>query len=201
MRDRQNAEQVALTAPDYMGFIFYEKSPRFVGESFRAQSVLPSGVTGVAVFVNESVPKMLSTLAQNGLNWVQLHGYEKPEVVRALKEVGITVIKVFSIDDNFDFAATKKYHEADYFLFDTKGRLYGGNAERWNWSKLIEYDQKKPFFLSGGIDLDNISNVANLLDMNIHCIDVNSGVEIEPGLKDPARVRIVKQKLNEVSGS
>lgn len=198
MRDRLNAEQIAFIEPDYMGFIFYEKSPRYVGEDFEAQSVLPSGVTGVGVFVNESISKMLTTLAQNRLNWVQLHGHEQPELVQALKEEGITVIKVFSIDDDFDFTTTQKYHDADYFLFDTKGKLFGGNSESWNWSKLVEYDQKKPFFLSGGIDVDNISKVAALTDMNIHCIDVNSGVEIRPGLKDPDKVQIIRQKLNEV---
>ena len=130
---------------------------------------------------------------------MQLHGDEKPQVAHKLKDEGITVIKVFSVDDEFDFSVTRPYlNYADYFLFDTRGKLFGGNAQRWNWSKLNEYDQEKPFFLSGGIGVENIGEVASLSGMNIHCIDVNSGVESAPGIKDPAKVDAIKRKIADV---
>ena len=141
MRDRANIERVAEIAPDYMGFIFYEKSPRFVAETFDVTAVLQPSITGVGVFVNESAESILQTLARSGLNWVQLHGDEKPEVAHKLKDEGITVIKVFSVDDEFDFSVTRPYlNYADYFLFDTRGKLFGGNAQRWNRTKKNEND-------------------------------------------------------------
>lgn len=202
MRDRRNIDEVATLAPDYMGFIFYRESPRYVGNDFDAAASLPAGITGVGVFVNESVELMLQTLARNKLKWVQLHGQETPEVAQELKSKGITVIKVFSVDEDFDFDDATPYKKyADFFLFDTKGKLFGGNARRWNWSKLKQYDQEKPFFLSGGIDAENIDEVASLSGMNIHGIDINSGVEITPAIKDRSKVETIKRKIHDVLGA
>lgn len=186
MRDTANIKAVAELRPDYMGFIFYEKSPRYVGNEF---AILDLRLNSVGVFVNESTEKILS----KGLKIVQLHGDETPEQCDELRK-HVKVIKAFSIDDDFDFETTKKYN-ADYFLFDTKGKYYGGNAKTFNWDKLKEYDQRIPFFLSGGLNADNLKDISILKGMNLHAIDLNSGVEDSPGLKNIEKIKSVMSCL------
>jgi phosphoribosylanthranilate isomerase len=188
MREAANINAVAELRPDYMGFIFYEKSPRYVGEEFVIRDL---GLKAVGVFVNESTEKIL----EKRIKIVQLHGDETPAQADELKRHGLTVIKVFSIDDDFDFAKTKDYSRADYFLFDTKGKFYGGNARTFNWNKLKEYDQKIPFFLSGGLNADNLKAIDTLKGMNLHAIDLNSGVEDAPGLKNIEKIKSVMSCL------
>lgn len=181
MRDAANIQAVAELRPDYIGFIFYEKSPRFVGEEFMIRD---PKLNAVGVFVNESTQKIL----EKGLKIVQLHGDETPSQVDELKDKGLTVIKAFSIDDDFDFARTRSFN-ADYFLFDTKGKYYGGNAKTFNWNKLKEYHQEVPFFLSGGLNADNLKDLYLLKGMNLHAIDLNSGVEDKPGVKNIEKIK------------
>lgn len=181
MRDAANIQAVAELRPDYIGFIFYEKSPRFVGEEFMIRD---PKLNAVGVFVNESIQKIL----EKGLKIVQLHGDETPSQVDELKDKGLTVIKAFSIDDDFDFARTRSFN-ADYFLFDTKGKYYGGNAKTFNWNKLKEYHQEVPFFLSGGLNADNLKDLYLLKGMNLHAIDLNSGVEDKPGVKNIEKIK------------
>lgn len=184
MRDAENVLAVSALQPDYMGFIFYGKSPRFVGEEFQLPASFPAGIKKVGVFVNETPDKMLAIARRLQLDFLQLHGNESVEVCAAMKQAGLGVIKVFSVDDDFDFAITKPYqHAVDFFLFDTKGKYYGGNAQVFDWTVLNRYDQQVPFFLSGGITPDNVANIAALKNMNLHALDVNSGVEISPALK------------------
>ena len=138
MRDAENIAAVASLRPQYMGFIFYPKSPRFVGESFDIPANLPASIKRVGVFVNESNAVIIAKSKSLKLDFVQLHGNESPAQCDELKATGLGVIKVFSIDDDFNFELTKPYREAvDYFLFDTKGKYYGGNAKTFNW-KILE---------------------------------------------------------------
>jgi phosphoribosylanthranilate isomerase len=117
MRDAENILAVAALVPEYMGFIFYAKSPRYVGEDFELPVGFPAGIKKVGVFVNESVEKMLETGERLRLDYFQLHGDETVEVCRQLKEAGYGVIKVFSIGDAFDFDTTASYAAAvDFFL-------------------------------------------------------------------------------------
>jgi phosphoribosylanthranilate isomerase len=185
MRDAANIKAVAELGPDYMGFIFYEKSPRYVGQDFR----IPVA-NAVGVFVNESTANILG----KNVRVVQLHGDETPSQVAELKGKGLTVIKVFSVDDQFDFAQTRDY-KADYFMFDTKGKYYGGNAKTFDWKKLEEYDQSTPFFLSGGLNADNLKDLDILKGMNLHAVDVNSGVEDSPGIKNIDNIKRVMSCL------
>jgi phosphoribosylanthranilate isomerase len=128
---------------------------------------------------------MMRLARQHNLTRLQLHGNETPEQCGALREKGYVIIKVFSVFGDFDFATTKPYQSvADYFLFDTKGKHYGGNAIAFDWEILKRYDQKIPFFLSGGITPENVHGIRDLGNMNLHAIDVNSGVEAAPGMKD-----------------
>jgi phosphoribosylanthranilate isomerase len=195
MRDAENIMQVAKLQPVYMGFIFYPKSPRYVGEDFQIPANFPATIRKVGVFVNETTDQILKQVHRLGLAYVQLHGDEPVEQVRSLHEKGVKVIKVFSVGDDFDFAVTRPYREVvDYFLFDTKGKYYGGNAQVFDWTMLKQYDQEVPFFLSGGIGPDNVENMTTLSGMNLHALDVNSGVESKPGLKDLDKI----EKLNRV---
>ncbi len=194
MKDLGNINDVGDLGIDYMGFIFYKKSPRYVGDNFSLEET--DLVERVGVFVNENKGEILKRLDSISSNIAQLHGNETPAECDELKSRGITVIKVFSVDDDFDFGTTKQYDDvADYFLFDTKGKLYGGNARPFNWSKLEEYDQSKPFFLSGGLNFENIKNLDSLLGMSIHALDFNSGVEDSPGLKNIEKIKSIMSCL------
>ena len=190
MREKENIRLIASQQPDYMGFIFYAASPRFVGNDFVVPDDLPSTVVPVGVFVNEEVSVIESTARRAGFKTVQLHGSETPDQCLALKEKGYTVIKVFSVDDAFDFAVTEPYKSvADYFLFDTKGKYHGGNAKTFDWKILERYDQQVPFFLSGGLSPENIAQIHTLKAMNLYALDANSGVEESPARKDPEKVK------------
>jgi phosphoribosylanthranilate isomerase len=192
MRDSKNIVEVASLRPQYMGFIFYPNSPRFVGENFKIPSDLPSSVKRVGVFVNESSAVTLAKSKALKLDLVQLHGNESPAQCAELKATGLGVIKVFSIDDDFNFDLTKTYKDAvDYFLFDAKGKYHGGNAKTFNWKALDKYDQEIPFFLSGGLTPENVNTLGDVLEMNLHALDLNSGVEISPGVKDFEKIKTI----------
>lgn len=196
MRDGKNIREVAQLHPHYMGFIFYATSPRFVGNDFKIPKDFPKDTQRVGVFVNETNEVMLQMISHHQLDYVQLHGNETVEQCRSLKQSGVGVIKVFSVDESMDFAVTIPYQEVvDFFLFDTKGKYFGGNARTFDWKILKTYDQKIPFFLSGGITPENIREIVDLAEMNLEGIDVNSGVEIQPALKDVSKVRAIKSVL------
>lgn len=201
MRDADNILQVASMYPDYMGFIFYPKSPRCVNKYFRMPEYFPLAIKRIGVFVDAAKEEMLEKVRTFRLDYVQLHGSESPELCKTMKDSGVGVIKVFSVDGSFDFDTTKPYKPVvDFFLFDTKGKFYGGNAEVFDWSVLHKYDQEVPFFLSGGLNPNNISAIAPLLKMNIHALDVNSGIEISPGVKNPALLKKLKKELKDLEG-
>jgi len=196
MRDKENILEVAALLPDFMGFIFFPPSPRYVGDDFSIPPEFPEATERVGVFVNEGIETVLDKVARHKLNVVQLHGNETPAICQTLKSKGVKVIKVFSINDDFDFSITKQYQPTvDFFLFDTKGKYYGGNAQTFSWEILKKYNQQVPFFLSGGLSLDNLSGIADLRDMNLYALDVNSGVEIKPGWKDVERISTLKDRL------
>ncbi|CAM1346320.1 N-(5'-phosphoribosyl)anthranilate isomerase [Tenacibaculum crassostreae] len=219
MKHIENIQQVAELQPDYLGFIFYEKSPRnFEG----IIPELPQGVKKVGVFVNEYVEIVVSLIQEYQLDVVQLHGEESVEYIKKLKEVfqtaeeeqisqlkkkrnpkTIEVIKVFGIKEEFDFSVLKPFEEVvDYFLFDTKGKERGGNGVTFNWKVLENYDSKTPFFLSGGIGLEEVSEVQKLMKLSlpIHALDVNSKFETQPGVKSIKDIKKFKHAVitNEV---
>ena len=195
MRDANNMLEVSRLHPDYMGFIFYPASPRYVGEDFQIPEQFPTTTKRVGVFVNESTEAIVARMQQFKLDIVQLHGDESVDQCRALKS-HTQVIKVFPIDDDMDFAITRPYRTVvDFFLFDTKGKFFGGNARTFDWAVLSKYDQETPFFLSGGLNENNIKGLRELSGLNLHAIDLNSGVEIAPALKDINKVSVIKEFL------
>jgi phosphoribosylanthranilate isomerase len=193
MRDPANIAAVAALQPDYLGFIFYEKSPRYVGQDFNIPTI-PASIKRVGVFVNEKTETVLNRVKQHNLDFAQLHGNESPEQCQELKGKGVKIIKAFSVNSDFDFKSTSPYADSvNYFLFDTKGRYFGGNATAFDWTLLQQYDQQIPFFLSGGISPENVSGLMKIRNLNIHALDVNSGVETAPGLKDVNRINELKR--------
>lgn len=191
MRDVENIKQILELEPDYLGFIFYENSTRHISKAQMKEVIkLSFGETErVGVFVNESVENVLSYADQGFFDIVQLHGNETPEMVKALKEEGLEIIKVFSVDDNFNAKVLNRYADADYFLFDTKGKLPGGNGVKFNWDVLENSKIKKPFFLSGGLNVEDMDMVVNLNSRNLYALDFNSKLEDEPGLKNLTKVK------------
>ncbi len=199
---KMNPDEVATLGPEYMGLIFWEKSPRFVS------GVMPSisnKIKKVGVFVNAGIEDILAKVAKYGLKLVQLHGQESPELCKKIQAVGIKVIKVFGVDEEFDFSVLAPYEEVcDFYLFDTKGKLPGGNGYTFNWEVLEDYPSTKPFFLSGGIGLENIDEILTFLyrpeSKYCYAIDVNSRFEMQPGLKNIEQLQEFKKRVdNELS--
>ncbi|OEK05123.1 phosphoribosylanthranilate isomerase [Roseivirga misakiensis] len=187
MRESENIEQLLALKPDYMGFIFFDKSSRNAEESLNEELLksFPAETKKVGVFVNAPLENLKGKVHQYELDYVQLHGDESVEYVAELFAIGIRVIKVFSIGERFDFSQLGAYNPfVEFFLFDTKGEARGGNGVVFNWDILKEYNQEVPFFLSGGIDLENVKRLEELKNLNIHAIDVNSKFEEKPGLKN-----------------
>jgi phosphoribosylanthranilate isomerase len=199
MRDANNITQVSTLGPDYMGFIFYASSPRYVGADFKLPDKDTTPVVRVGVFVNAENEEILRQSRIIGFDHVQLHGNEGVQQAAALKDSGFKVIKVFAVDDDFDFGVTRQFAPVvDFFLFDTKGKLYGGNARTFNWNVLRRYDQDVPFFLSGGISPENVKDITSLEGMNLHALDVNSGVEEAPGLKDVKKLKTIFDTVDKI---
>ncbi|WP_266205718.1 phosphoribosylanthranilate isomerase [Pontibacter kalidii] len=185
MRDPENIRQVAALRPDYMGFIFYEASKRFAEGHITPELLaeLPASIKKTGVFVNAPFESIKATVEKYKLDAVQLHGKESPRGCALVKGLGVEVIKVFSVDDRFVFENTLLYESsADYFLFDTKGQEYGGNGIPFDWELLKGYLSPKPYFLSGGLNLENVKHLDKVRPQP-YAIDVNSGFEEKPALK------------------
>ena len=181
MKFSENILEVGSLLPDFMGFIFWEKSSRyFDGE----MPILPQTIKKVGVFVDESIEIIQSKIEKYDLDCIQLHGTESVVFCQKLKEIPIEIIKVFSVKDNFDFEILKEFESVcDYFLFDTKGELPGGNGTTFDWNILKKYPSIKPFFLSGGIGIEEIKLLKEI-NLPVYAIDVNSKFETESGLKN-----------------
>jgi len=181
--------------PEMMGFIFYAKSARNCTLSSQFFKNTDFGTTRkVGVFVNESLSKIVKIHKEYQLDLVQLHGSESVEYCMFLKELGINIIKVFSIGDEFDFNETKDFQLATYFLFDTKGKLPGGNGVQFDWKLLSKYRGSTRFLLSGGIGPDH--QEFELTGIHAACagVDINSRFELSPGLKDIELIKEFKGK-------
>jgi phosphoribosylanthranilate isomerase len=201
MKYPENMLEVGSLLPDYMGFIFWEKSARyFDGE----MPNLPKSIKKVGVFVNATSEEILDKIKKYDLQAIQLHGSETVEFCESLKKNTsklIDIIKVFSILNTFDFAELKPFEDVcDFFLFDTKGKLPGGNGMTFDWKVLKNYPSTKPFFLSGGIGMDNMEAIKEISKTNLplYAIDVNSKFEIEPGLKNINLVRTIRELSQQI---
>lgn len=188
MREAENIQQVAKLTPDLMGFIFYPKSKRYVGEDFQVPKL--EGVKKVGVFVNENTERILELAKRNQLDYVQLHGEESLESVHILKNSGLGVIKVFGVSSQLPIESLSEFEGAvDYFLFDTKTPEYGGSGQHFDWSILKQYSFTTSYLLSGGIDIQDIEIIKEMNLPRLAGIDVNSKVELAPGLKDVEKIK------------
>ena len=196
MRDAKNILEVAVPGPDLMGFIFYERSPRYVGIDFQVPGTFPKSIKKVGVFVNATLDEVLEKAESHHLEFVQLHGDETPAFCKEVRSHGIGVIKVFSVGPGFDFSVTGMFEgAADLFLFDTKGASRGGNGVPFDWSVLKEYSGKTNFLLSGGLSVANIEEALSLEMEMLVGFDLNSGVETSPGIKDIVSIEKIKKAL------
>jgi phosphoribosylanthranilate isomerase len=205
---KHNVAQVATLQPDYLGFIFYKKSSRDYEDDVINVS---EQIKRVGVFVDAPISFILKKIKTFKLDVIQLHGDESVFYIneinqnilnlptRVKQENGVEVWKVFSVDDHFDFSEILVYENVvDKYLFDTKGKDKGGNGFAFNWRVLKGYPSTKPFILSGGISLQNISEVKEMMqtDLPIYAIDVNSKFEDSPGLKNVKELKKLIKKLD-----
>jgi phosphoribosylanthranilate isomerase len=197
LREAGNIEAVAALKPDYMGFIWYTQSPRYVYRLPKdVLANLPAGIIKTAVFVNENVDIINALIHEFDFNAVQLHGQESPETCAELKQE-VQVLKAFGIDEQFDFGQLQAYAgKVDYFLFDTKTEKHGGSGRIFNWDVLNEYQLDVPFFLSGGLSLENLAEVKNIKHPAFYGVDLNSRFETAPGMKDIDKLKQAFAMLN-----
>lgn len=200
---RDNPLEMLPLAPDYLGFILWEPSARF----FRGEiPELPGPIKKTGVFVDAPLGEVMEKMVGYGLGAIQLHGGETPEYCRKLQEMVADhdprpeIIKAFALGDGTDFSPMGDYETGcDFFLFDSRGPLPGGNGFGFDWSLLADYPLEKPFFLSGGIGPDSVDGLREFFQSPAaaHCIglDVNSRFETRPGLKDVAALKRFKALL------
>ncbi len=194
----ENIKELIKLEPDFIGFIFYSKSKRYMVNELLPEDLkfVPKSIKKVGVFVDENISNLKQHFAQYELDFVQLHGNEGAEYCKELTFNKIPIIKAFQVDDSFDLNILNDYEPyCDYFLFDTKGKLMGGNGIKFNWEVLKNYKSETPFLLSGGLDLEDAETVKSLILNNMIGVDINSKFEIEPGLKDIEKVKSFKQNL------
>ncbi len=198
MRDAENIRQIVELKPDFIGFIFYPESKRYVGEDFPVSIIenIPSSVKKVGVFVDELLEHVVRNYNIYGLDYVQLHGKEQAAYCQELMTVKIKVIKAFSIDEYFDPSIPDVYADAcNYFLFDTKSPIHGGTGKKFDWNFLHRFSAEKPFFLSGGIGPDDVHLINEMNIPGLEAVDINSRFEQEPGLKNVIDIKSFMNQL------
>ena len=201
MRAAENIRSVGELAIDFMGFIFYPPSPRFIGNGLLPMDALknlPASIRKTGVFVSENRNTLCHYVEKQALEVIQLHGNETPEDCSVLKTEfpSVDIIKAFSVSEPADFEHTKEYTSVcDYFLFDTKTPLYGGSGKRFDWKVLENYQGKTPFFLSGGISSDDVAKIKKLQHPSFYGVDLNSRFEVTAGIKNINLLRIFIETL------
>ena len=193
---------------DFLGFIFYEKSPRYVLNALTLNEIKSIQHRGkVGVFVNENIPTILEISEKAGLNYIQLHGDENENFIIELRQnlkEEVKIIKVFRIpiviprneeSQRFFTSLLAVQNDIDYVLFDTDSKSFGGTGKTFDWQILNELEINIPYFLSGGISEENIENIKQL-ELQPFALDINSKVEIEPGNKNINKIKIVKNLLH-----
>ena len=196
MREAENIRAVEALGVDWMGFIFWEHSSRCVSQR---PAYLPEKAKRVGVFVDAPLDVVCQRVEAFGLDVVQLHGSESPAFLhdlRSLCDARLLIVKAFSIATRDDLLQTSFYEGlADYFLFDTKAQLVGGNGRKFDWNVLAHYDGSTPFLLSGGIGPDDAARLSAFSHPRLAGIDLNSRFEAAPALKN---VELLKQFLYDI---
>ncbi|XOV94181.1 MAG: phosphoribosylanthranilate isomerase [Bacteroidota bacterium] len=195
MREVDNILALDAVKPDFMGMIFYDKSPRDASLVL-VDPALATDLPRVGVFVNPKLEEVMAKAKIYNLSYIQLHGDESEKLAKALKDAGLGVIKVFRLEDSLPVQEIMPFEGVvDFFLFDTKTQLFGGSGQKFNWDILKNYPFDTPYFLSGGIELDDIENIKSMKLPGLYAIDINSKFEIVPGKKDIEKIKKVKALL------
>ena len=205
LKEPENIKAILELPIDFIGLIFYEKSPRFVQKTPEDLAFLKeTPIKKVGVFVNSEIDNLLNCVHDYELDFVQLHGNESVEFCQMLKDLwrlssirSAKIIKAFSIDNNFDFEELSNYERyCDLFLFDTKGKHPGGNGVTFDWFLLHNYKGITPFLLSGGIDESMAEQIKHLNFPQMYGVDINSKFETAPGLKAVEKVKQFVEVIN-----
>ena len=190
MRNGENIRALEKLDIDWMGFIFYSRSPRCVpNDADICEAIQTCSKIKIGVFVNAKASEILHNCAMYRLDYVQLHGDEPPDFCLRLRNEGCAVIKAFSLSSENDLTHTSEFENfANYFLFDTKTEERGGSGKCFNWSILEAYRGETPFLLSGGIAPEHIGELKNLRHKKMAGIDLNSRFELAPGMKNIEKI-------------
>ncbi len=189
MRDPENICEIAAFKPDYLGFIFYQESQRYIGENIQIPDLDPS-IKKAGVFVNAPVNDVLNTARAYGLDAIQLHGTEDWEYCRIIRSNKLEVIKAIAIQDRLPVNNLISYTGSiDYFLFDTHTPYYGGSGQTFDWELLQAYDLAIPFWISGGLGLEHTERLKHIYHPEFAGVDANSRLETAPGIKDIERTK------------
>ena len=188
-------QELVSTKIDFLGFIFYQRSPRYVLNHLKLEEIRSIDHKGkIGIFVNETISKIIQISEKTNLNYVQLHGDETNSFIEELREKlneKIGIIKVLRIGENADELSYKINSlklDIDFFLFDTDSKTFGGTGKTFDWNFLNEIQNFKPYFLSGGISPENIVNIRSLKQKPF-ALDINSKFENEPGNKDIEKIK------------
>ncbi len=193
MRDPENLRKLLKLYPDFIGFIFYDKSSRFVQEDTELLKLMkeewPDQIYKVGVFVNAPEDYVIQTSRRYQLDYIQLHGNENVFYCDYLNTKGLKLIKAFAIDKDFSFTQANAFtYYCEYLLFDAKGVQPGGNGITFDWTLLDQYRGKTPFLLSGGITPELKDTILKINHPQFAGVDINSGFELEPGVKNVDQV-------------
>ncbi len=198
MREPGNIRDVSRLEPDYMGFIFYPGSKRYAGNlSPVALNEFPNTIKRVAVFVNATREDIISTCQAYSIRILQLHGDESPDFCQSFREEGFQVIKAFRVGEGLDVEEMDRFADVcDFVLLDTSGEGFGGTGKKFNWAQLKDYRSPLPFFLSGGIAPGDVDEIGKMEFPQLFAVDLNSGFEIKPGLKNKDELENFIRKVN-----
>ncbi|MGI4832870.1 MAG: phosphoribosylanthranilate isomerase [Janthinobacterium lividum] len=202
MREAGNLAAIADLDPDFLGFIFYAGSQRCMRDALDPAQVrsLPPSICKVGVFVDADLADLQTSAYHYQLDYVQLHGHETPTYCQQVQALGLPVIKAFALNAAFDFSPLATYAPfCDFFLFDTKGELPGGNGTVFDWAVLRQYAGPTPFLLGGGLGLHNLPELLRLQHPQLYGFDFNSQLETAPGLKDVGRTRELLVRLHQLA--
>lgn len=199
MKNPENIQALAQLPIDYMGLIFYPKSPRYIRDlESSLLDILPNTISRVGVFVNEDISSLLRLIEKYELSVVQLHGNESLEYCSNIKDKypKLIIIKAFNVSESSDFIKMDQYEDVcNYFLFDTKTSQHGGSGLKFDWNILNEYIGNTPFFLSGGISAEDVEAIRKISHPKLYALDLNSKFELEPGLKN---IKLLEQFINQL---
>lgn len=198
IRNRENLIEIQELNPDFMGFIFYPFSPRYMRDKLSPVDLqeIPETIKKTGVFVNMNVSEIENIVSSYNLDYAQLHGNESAEICKQLSSSGLNIIKAFRLDQGFNFDILTEYIPyCKYFLFDTFTPEYGGSGKKFNWNILKKYESEHPFLLSGGIGASDAEKILSFSHPSFIGVDLNSRFELSTGIKDVDKLKMFMKSV------